>query len=317
MRTLSQLLNLTNDVTINVKGESTVLISKSELVNFITRMHSATFTNRSRATSETGISYLGSINGSAKVIKGYVKEEMFTYIMYLSPYKNLFGNVCAMGEHCADPCLNTSGRVKMDIEEFKILRARYFRTVLFYVNRDYFNAWLFAEIDAHSKRLGDKLVVRLNGTSDLSPKLFKVNGQMVLDAFPDVQFYDYTKIPSRMDMHQDNYHITFSYSGYNQDDCDKARAKGINVSIVVDGPQPKTWRGIPVFSMDKTDLRSFDVQKGQYGYLKLKETLNKGYDTKFVIDQDDLDYDQLITSLTDAILEPSVSVEEFTELIAQ
>jgi hypothetical protein len=80
-----------------------------------------------------------------------------------------------------------------------------------------------------------------------------------------------------------NYHITFSYNGYNQKDCDDARAKGINVSIVVDGEQPETWRGVKVFSMDETDLRPFDEQKGQYGYLKLKETLNKDYDTKFII----------------------------------
>lgn len=318
MKTKDYFISRANDITINVDGEQVAIITKDEVIEFVNQVYDQNFVNRSQAKKLTKLSYLGGVNVSSKVEKG-LEKDIHTYILYLAPYIGLFGNVCAMGEHCADPCLNTSGRVKMDKNEFKILRARHFKTMLWYINREYFCQWLFAEIAAHSKRLGDKFVVRLNGTSDLSPKLFKANGTMVLDAFPNTIFYDYTKIPNRINMHNPdgNYHITFSYNGYNQKDCDKARAKGINVSIVVDGPQPKTWRGVPVFSMDETDLRSFDVQKGQYGYLKLKETLNKAYDTKFVINQDDLDYDQLITSLTDAILEPSVSVEEFTELISQ
>lgn len=43
------------------------------------------------------------------------------------------------------------------------------------------------------------------------------------------------------------------------------------------------YMGVEVFSMDDTDLRPLDEQKGKFGYLKLKETLNKVYDTKFII----------------------------------
>ena len=284
MKTREYFISKANDITINVDGEQVVIISKDEVIEFVNQVYDKKFVNRSQAKKLTKLSYLGGVNVSSKVEKG-LKKDIHTYILYLAPYIGLFGNVCANGEHCSDPCLNTSGRVKMDKREFKILRSRHFKTMLWYINREYFCQWLFAEITSHSKRLGDQLVVRLNGTSDLSPKLFKAEGIMVLDAFPNVQFYDYTKIPNRINMHNPdgNYHVTFSYNGYNQKDCDDARAKGINVSIVVDGEQPKTWRGIPVFSMDETDLRSFDKQKGQYGYLKLKETLNKDYDTKFII----------------------------------
>ena len=59
--------------------------------------------------------------------------------------------------------------------------------------------------------------------------------------------------------------------------------KGINVSIVVDGEMPKTYKGIDVFDMDSTDLRPLDKAKGSFGYLKLKQTLNKNYDSKFII----------------------------------
>lgn len=318
MKTREYFISRANDITVNVDGEQVVIISKAEVIEFVNQVYDKKFVNRSQAKKLTKMSYLGGVNVSSKVEKG-LKKDIHTYILYLAPYIGLFGNVCAMGEHCADPCLNTSGRVKMDKREFKILRARNFKTMLWYINREYFCQWLFAEIAAHSKRLGDKFVVRLNGTSDLSPKLFKAFGVMILDAFPNVQFYDYTKILNRINMHNPdgNYHVTFSYNGYNQDDCDQARAKGINVSIVVDGEKPTTWRGVNVFSMDETDLRPFDQEKGQYGYLKLKETLNKEYDTKFIIGQDELDHDQLITSLSDAVLKPSVSVEEFTELIAE
>jgi hypothetical protein len=126
-------------------------------------------------------------------------------------------------------------------------------------------------------------MVRLNGTSDLSPKLFKVNNVCVLDAFKDVQFYDYTKIANRLDFNYSNYHITFSFDGYNMSQSLSAIDKGINVSIVVDGEIPKTYKGIEVFDMDSTDLRPLDKAKGNFGYLKLKQTLNKDYDSKFII----------------------------------
>jgi hypothetical protein len=280
---MEKFIRKATDITINVKGEQVVLISKEEVVDFILDTYGIQFSTRASAKRITGISYLGDVNASAKIKKG-LKQDYHTYVMYLSPYKSIFGNVCAKGEHCHKPCLNTSGRVKMDVKEFKILRARYFRTMLFYINRDFFNAWLFAEIESASKKY-DNFMVRLNGTSDLSPKLFKVNGVMVLDAFKDVQFYDYTKIPTRLELlsSHTNYHITFSFDGYNMKECRFAQAMGVNVSVVVDGDMPSTFMGKPMFTMDDTDLRPLDSHKGCFGYLKLKQTLNKEYDTKFIV----------------------------------
>lgn len=67
------------------------------------------------------------------------------------------------------------------------------------------------------------------------------------------------------------------------DECLEMMSRGINVSIVVDGSMLEKYMGVEVFSMDDTDLRPLDEQKGKFGYLKLKETLNKVYDTKFII----------------------------------
>ena len=281
MRKLKYYLDKCADVFISVKGDDKLLIGKDEMMDFVSRIHSAEFVNRSQATRLTNLSYLGGVDVSAKIKKGQ-KLNVATYVMYLQSYKSLFGNTCAKGQNCYKPCLMTSGRVKMDVKEFKILRARYFRTILFYVNRDYFNRWLFAEIDAHSK-LHQDFMVRLNGTSDLSPLLFRVEGVDVLTRFPDTMFYDYTKISKRAELIRDNYHLTFSFDGYNMDECLEMMSQGINVSIVVDGSMPEKYMGVDVFSMDETDLRPLDDQRGKFGYLKLKETLNKVYDTTFII----------------------------------
>jgi len=71
------------------------------------------------------------------------------------------------------------------------------------------------------------------------------------------------------------------------EECKQALAAGVNVSFVVNGPQPKSFAGVPVFSMDETDLRSFDDEKGQFGFLKFKQTLTEIKDTNFVINSND------------------------------
>ena len=54
--------------------------------------------------------------------------------------------------------------------------------------------------------------VRLNGTSDLSPEQFHLEGVNILEIFPEVQFYDYTKVYKRIELTKKytNYDITFS-----------------------------------------------------------------------------------------------------------
>lgn len=286
MKNLEQLLSKCDDVIIKVRNESRVLISKDEMREFVTKVHGVQFKSKAQTYKLTKLSYIGSVNASAKIMKG-LKKDYYTYIVYLQSYKTLFGNTCANGKHCADACLMTSGRVKMDVKELRILRARYFRTILFYVNRELFNRTLFAEIESNANRYKN-FMVRLNGTSDLSPKLFKVDGVTVLDRFPNVSFYDYTKIPNRSNLleNHSNYHLTFSFDGYNMDVCEQMMSKGINVSIVIDGEMPEEYNGVKVFSMDDTDLRPLDELKGKFGYLKLKQTLNKEYDSAFVIKPD-------------------------------
>ena len=284
MRTLQNFQDLCEDVTINVKGETKTIVSKQDLQAFIAKVYGAGYVNRSQAKKLTKLTYLMGINTSAKVVKGQ-KKDYQTAILYLKPYKTAFGNSCPMGAPCADDCLDESGRVKLDIKEFKILRARYLKTVMFYVNRNYFNAWLHDEITAYSAKHGDMLMVRLNGTSDINPKLFG----NPMEAFPSVSFYDYTKVLNRTAIadQYENYHLTYSYSGTNDAEANEAMNRGYNVSFVLDGPMPLRFNKRKVFTMDDTDLRPLDEERGAFGYLKLKGTLNGIKNREFVISDND------------------------------
>jgi hypothetical protein len=75
--------------------------------------------------------------------------------------------------------------------------------------------------------------------------------------FPNVQFYDYTKILGRKVKHIPNYHLTFSKADGNDADVAKALEQGMNVTVVFD-KIPETYMGKPVFNADETDLRFLD-----------------------------------------------------------
>lgn len=257
-----------------------------------------TFTSMGKAKRDTGLSYLGSVNSSAKIVKN-AKKNYDTYIVYLAPHTMSGHNTCAKAsEGCIEACLNTSGRVKMDVDN-NILTARLLKTLVFYGNREFYNQWLFAEIASAKKRAekkGHNFSVRLNGTSDLSPKLFKVNGVNVLDTFKDTQFYDYTKVFNRMEMAKGNYHLTFSYSGDNMSEVEKALEMGYNVAVpfLVDKNKalPTEFLGHEVGDADETDLRFLD--KLRIAGLRVKITKDKkaiqtAVDKGFVINPNNID----------------------------
>jgi hypothetical protein len=254
------------------------------------------------------ISYIGSTSASQKVVKSE-KKGTLTYIIYLAPatmarddqHKNI--NVCPVSATCREFCLNESGHNKLDIlshgrKESRITRARINRTHLFYENRSNFVAVVSEEIKAAERkanRMGLNFAVRLNGTSDLNPILFKNNeGKNLLEAFPHVQFYDYTKVVNRLTVadRYNNYDITFSYNGENWHDCKEALKKN-RVAVVFDMDKlPATYRGYKVINGDESDIRHNDPTGVIVG-LKYKKVagdyINGRYERKksdFVIDCD-------------------------------
>jgi len=220
--------------------------------------------------STHGFSYLGNVNSSSKIQKSDKVLNVDTYVMYLAP-SNLSGhNVCAMAtKECIAGCLNTSGRAKMDKSYKAMTNARINKTKFFYDNRAEFNATLFNEVKLASNRTarkGKEFAVRLNGTSDLNPILFKQDGKNILEAFPNVQFYDYTKILNRIEVAKKNpnYDLTFSFTGYNWDDCKIALQNNVRVAVIFNvgrnQPLPETYNGVKVIDGDTYDYRPNDAK---------------------------------------------------------
>ena len=103
--------------------------------------------------------------------------------------------------------------------------------------------------------------VRLNGTSDLPWERIAVNdnGQTILALFPDVQFYDYTKVPNRRNLPA-NYHLTFSLAESNLSDATSELANGRSVAVVFRHKAlPESYLGHKVVNGDETDLRFLDA----------------------------------------------------------
>jgi hypothetical protein len=98
--------------------------------------------------------------------------------------------------------------------------------------------------------------------------------------FPDVQFYDYTKINNRKVSHIPNYHLTFSKADGNDMDVRIALSNGMNVAAVFH-KVPETYLGRQVIDGDETDLRFLDP-KGVIVGLKAKGKAKKDT-TGFVV----------------------------------
>lgn len=241
-------------------------------------------------------SYIGAVNSSAKIAKGD-KIGLDTFVVYLAAASLSGFNVCAKAtKWCIMGCLVNSGRVIMDTLN-KILNARINKTKAFYENRPQFMAQLVREIKrAKSKadQAGRMFTVRLNGTSDLSPLIWKHEGKTLMEIFPEITFYDYSKVLNRIKLVKQfkNYDLTFSYSGENWDECEQALKSGVRVAVVFKvkkgEPLPASFRGFHVIDGDLTDYRPDDpsgcIVGLRFKRIKDKEAQNAVLNSPFVID---------------------------------
>jgi hypothetical protein len=213
------------------------------------------------------------IDGNPKLMKGN-KLGYLSAILHLAPADLAgFATVCAHStEGCRAACLNTAGRGGM----FKaggtntIQEARKRKTAAFYTDRETFLRTLVKEVKAFiakAERKGAVPCVRLNGTSDILWEHMLVDGKSIMAHFPSVQFYDYTKYPSRRHG-LPNYHLTFSLAENNDAKACVALASGVNVAVVFgvarSKPLPATYaiggQSFPVVNGDDTDLRFLDAK---------------------------------------------------------
>ena len=236
------------------------------------------------------------VGTNAKTIKGDGSEYL-TAILYMTPYKvmvdgKLF-NSCSMAAiaSCIDACLYTAGRGKFS----NVQTARQRKAEWFYRDRVGFMDQLFDDItkfEAYCKKRGIQPCVRLNGTTDIRWELIPISNivkgepkKNIFELFPNVQFYDYTKIANRKCKDIPNYHLTWSYSNANADYAkllDKALEQGMNAAVVFRSNfiqvKPKcwhTWKGYPVIDGDQDDLRFLDPKGGHIVALYAKGAAKK------------------------------------------
>jgi hypothetical protein len=242
------------------------------------------FTTIGKAKKQTRLSYIGSVNKSAKLAKNGKINHQYTYGVYLAPAKESGYNVCPYSTaECRKGCLATSGRAGMEFiaGKTKTQNCRINKTRLFYEQPEFYMAWLIAELKvAQAKAIADGFgfSVRLNCTSDIDWQNVKVDGKSLFEMFPEVTFYDYTKNPNKFIGKADNYHLTFSYTGRNWHLCEALLNSGFNVAMVFDAKNeselPAMYKGYKVVNGDITDYR-VDDSKGVIVGLKWKRIANK------------------------------------------
>ena len=203
-------------------------------------------------------------NTNAKTVKGE-KLGFYTGILYLAPSDISGYQVCPMAKlaQCEAACLYTAGRGAFN----SIQQARIIKTKRFFEDRNNFMLNIVKDIEKGKRKaakLGQELLIRLNGTSDIkyeNVEFTDFNGEVypnIMSRFPDVQFYDYTKIANRKDL-PPNYDLTFSYSNvmtfqkYN----DIAISQNMRLAAVFrfEKDIPDTFKGMPVIGGDNSDVR--------------------------------------------------------------
>lgn len=222
------------------------------------------------------------VGSNYKTAKSDKISEYLTAIMYMMPLNT---RICPYQDiaKCKSACLNTAGRGAFS----NVQKARLRKTNWFLNDEPSFMEQLFQDITKfvrYCTKHGRKPAVRLNGTSDIQWEYKKYLGQTLFEHFPEVQFYDYTKIPTRNISNIPNYQLTWSYSEANLKYADffrEALDKGMNVAVVFNHDLPKQFKGVPVIDGDLHDLRFLDQTNSVVG-LRAKGSAKKD-DSGFVI----------------------------------
>lgn len=204
------------------------------------------------------------LDGNAKTVKGN-KKGFKTAILYMAPANMSGENLCPMAflAQCDSACLFTAGRGAMtSVAMSRLRKALFFQQ--YQVEALAMIRHELAGFAAKAEREGWTLLVRLNGTTDI-----RWENYGIIQAFPDIQFYDYTKIANRKGV-PTNYDLTFSYSGVAayQPFIRMAAKAGQRIAVVfrnretVEGmiANGETFMGLELVDGDDTDIRHIEPQ---------------------------------------------------------
>lgn len=222
---------------------------------------------------------------NAKTSKGFAMGY-YTGILYLAAHENSgIVNICPMADvaGCSKACLYKAGRGRFS----HVQKGRIRKTVYYATQRHQFLNELARDIQRianTARRLGMTPLIRLNGTSDIrwENQTFSLNletaaylkryggrkvevnqtYQNLMELFPEIQFYDYSKLPTRNV--PSNYDLTFSYSGVEmyKHAVRVAKERGMRIAVVFRTKEiiPKEFLGMRVIDGDDTDIRHLDPQ---------------------------------------------------------
>jgi hypothetical protein len=143
-------------------------------------------------------------------------------------------------EACRSSCLVFTG--SNESEPYNDVRKAALSAALLY-DVDAFVRLLFEAAQKTARKTKGLLMVRLNLLSDvpweyIAPWFFE-------RAPRNVMFYDYTKVFQRLGRQPENYDLTFSFSGQNENQCERALAAGHRVAaaLLMYRPVMKKGRG--------------------------------------------------------------------------
>ena len=204
-----------------------------------------------------------SVNADAKTSKGS-KQGVLTGVLYEAPADMAsYRTLCPMAKQagCESACLYHAGRGRFsNVQQARIRKTlfidQYPREAFDVLCKD------IEKLERKAKRLGMVPAVRLKGTSDRDFDKWSAKHGLpsIFETFPNVQFYDYTKVPGR-EVH-DNHHVTLSYSHrpeYRKHAEKMLKSRAYNVAVAFHGKTlPETFAGRRVINGDETDVRFFD-----------------------------------------------------------
>ena len=199
------------------------------------------------------------LSTSHKILKSdHSGKGYLTQILYLSPAGESGWQLCPFRTPaCEAACLgHSSGRMVM--APAKAARIR--RTTMLMTDRLRFGNQIISEIAALERKaakLGALPAVRLNGDSDIRWDTMRFNGKTLMEHFPAVTFYDYTKWANHL-RPNGAVHLTFSRSEKTTlEEIQANLDNGRNVAVVFHSV-PTTWQGWTVIDGDADDLRFLD-----------------------------------------------------------
>jgi|TARA_R100000049_G_C1923818_1_gene68580 hypothetical protein len=225
---------------------------------------------------------LDTSGGNAKLKKNNQDKTLRVAGLSLLPNKQGCPFMYIAG--CGESCLRFSGRgIFKNVEDSRQSKLDHLNS-----NRAGFISDLVAELKTFSKYCAKRSLqgyVRLNVLQDY-PWHTEAYGA-IPQQFPELLFFDYTKVATRLGKTPDNYQLMFSYSPATayQKSVELALKTDVPISVVFNGDMPSEFLGRKVYDGDKSDIDNL-TRKG--AIIGLKYKLAKGQsvdplDSKFIV----------------------------------